>query len=94
MALDQEVTTVQDSAVIDPATLEPAINAIITESKAGYKTTEFWVGVVVSLLTLLGTAPVPDKAKGIILGVIAAAYAISRGIAKQGIPAVEPTPPA
>ena len=77
--------------------LEPTINAVIKESKAGYKTTEFWVSVVVSLLTVIDAYPVPEKAKGFIVGGIAVAYALSRGFAKQGVPAVDaeqPLPPA
>jgi hypothetical protein len=90
MALDEEVTKVQDPDRIDPVTLEPAINAIITETKTGYKTTEFWVTVIVSLFAVVDPASLPDWAQGGLLAVAAGAYAISRGLAKQGIPNVEP----
>lgn len=89
MALDTEVTTVADPNVIDPDTLEPAINTIITESKAGYKTTEFWVTIVVSLFAVVDPASLPDWAQTALLGVAAAAYAVSRGLAKAGIPHVD-----
>jgi hypothetical protein len=96
MALDQEVTTVQDPEKIDPATLEPAVNTIITETKTGYKTTEFWVTVIVSLFAVVDPASLPDWAQGGLLAIATGAYAISRGLAKQGIPNVEETvvPPA
>jgi hypothetical protein len=92
MGLDEEVTTVQDPEVIDPVTLEPAINAIITETKTGYKTTEFWVTVAVSLFAVIDPASLPDWAQGGVLAFAGAAYAISRGLAKQGIPHVEAAP--
>ena len=94
MALDKEVTTVADPQRIDPDTLEPAINTIITESRAGYKTTEFWVSVAVSLFAVVDPASLPDWAQTGLIAVAAGAYAISRGLAKQGVPAVEPLPPA
>lgn len=98
MALDEEVTTVQDPQTIDPVTLEPAINTVIKESKAGYKTTEFWVSIAVALFATIDPASLPDWAQTALIGVAAAAYAISRGLAKQGIPAevpfVTPAPPA
>lgn len=77
---------------IDPDTLEPAINTIISESKAGYKTTEFWVTVVVSTLAVVDPASLPSWAQGAVLAFAAGAYAISRGLAKQGIPSVEALP--
>jgi hypothetical protein len=76
----------------DTSTLEPAINTVIKESKAGFKTTEFWVAVVVSLLTVLEAYPVPDDLKAVIVGAISVAYAVSRGISKSGVPAIEPPP--
>lgn len=69
-----------------------SVPTIIAESKAGYKTTEFWVGIVLSLLTVLDTVPLPEKFEGLVVGAIGLAYILSRGIAKKGIPVVE-TPP-
>lgn len=69
--------------------LAPAINGIIKESKSGYKTTEFWVSIAVALLTVLDGIPLPEKFEGVVVGAIGAVYVISRGIAKQGVPAVE-----
>ncbi len=76
----------------DTGQLAPALNAIVKESKAGYRTTEFWVSVAVSLLTVLDGIPLPEKFEGAILAAIAVAYTLSRGIAKQGVPHVEPAP--
>lgn len=61
---------------------------IVEESKAGYKTTEFWVAVVISLLTVLNGIPLPDKYEGLVVAGLGAAYAISRGLAKKGVPHV------
>jgi hypothetical protein len=78
----------------DTELLAPAINSVISESKAGYKTTEFWVSVVVALLTVLDGIPLPEKFEGGVVTLIAVAYALSRGLAKQGVPAIEPQPDA
>lgn len=73
----------------DTENLGPAIDVIVKETKAGYKTTEFYVALGASVLTILEAYPVPDNIKGIIVGAIAAIYVISRGLAKQGVPEVE-----
>ena len=70
--------------------LGPALDVVIKESKAGYKTTEFWVAVAVSLLTVLDGIPLPEQYEGVVVSAIAVAYALSRGLAKQGVPSVEP----
>lgn len=79
-----------DSVNFDTEELAPALTSIISESKAGYKTTEFWVAVVVSLLTLLDGIPLPEKFEAIVIGAITVAYALSRGLAKKGVPNVTP----
>lgn len=84
--IDVEQTEVKEFKTDD---LAPAVNAVITESKKGYKTTEFWVSVSVALLTVLDGIPLPEKFEGFVVAGIAAVYAISRGVAKGGIPAVE-----
>lgn len=78
-----------DKVEFNTAELAPALNGIITESKRGYKTTEFWVGIAVALLTVLDGIPLPEKYEGFVVGLIGAVYVISRGIAKAGVPAVE-----
>jgi hypothetical protein len=55
--------------------------------KTGYKTTEFWVTVVTSILTLLNQSgfigtPLPVEAIAGIVGLVAT-YALSRGLAKK-----------
>lgn len=74
----------------DTQELAPAINAVIEESKAGWKTTEFWVALVVSLLTVIDTIPLPEKFEGVVVTGIAIAYALSRGLAKKGVANVTP----
>lgn len=66
------------------------IPEIIEESKAGYKTTEFWLTVIVGLLTLVNGIPLPEKYEGFVLAALSIAYALSRGIAKKGVPNVIP----
>jgi hypothetical protein len=71
------------------ATTNPA-----NETKPGIYTTEFWVTIFTSLLAVLDLSGawdfVPDRYATILLAVVNAAYAVSRGIAKQG---VKPTGP-
>lgn len=80
-----------DAGVRDLEELERVVPAVVKETKAGYKTTEFW-------LTLAGLAAVnlngvvltlPDKYQAIASAVLAGLYALSRGQAKKGIPSVE-----
>jgi hypothetical protein len=60
------------------------------ETKPGPKTTEFWVTIftnAVSVVNLFGWWNyVPNKYSLIILGIVNAAYSVSRGQAKQGVP--------
>lgn len=71
---------------------------LIEETKKGYRTTEFWLTilglVVVNVNGLVLT--LPDKYQAIATGILAGLYALSRGQAKKGIPAIVPvkTPPA
>lgn len=84
-------TPVVVNQTVNTDAIEHAIEAlpvVVEESKAGYKTTEFWVAVVTSLLVVLNGIPLPDKYEGIVVGALGAAYAISRGLAKKGIPHV------
>lgn len=66
------------------------VPAAVKESKEGYKTTEFWASLVASVLVVLDVVPADGSAEGVIVGLIAAVYALSRGIAKKGTPVVEP----
>ena len=60
------------------------------ESKPGYLTTEFWTSVLSALYLILNSTGVvnqiPSKWSGVALAVVTAAYALSRGAAKQGVP--------
>lgn len=64
---------------------------VIKESKDGYRTTEFWVAIAAALATQFDVTSLPEKVQGYVVGAIAVAYVISRGIAKKGVPAVEVT---
>lgn len=66
-----------------------AAPAVIKESKSGAKTTEFWLAVVTSVLVVLNGIPLPEQYEGVVVAALAGIYALSRGISKQGIPAVE-----
>ena len=63
---------------------------ILKEAKAGYKTTEFWSMVVGSFLVNLNAIPLPDRYQGWVTAVLVAAYMLSRGLAKAGVPTVDP----
>lgn len=64
---------------------------IVKETKAGWKTTEFWLTVAGAVFVNVGPA-VPDKWQAILTAAMAAVYALARGVAKQGVPDVqEPT---
>lgn len=66
--------------------------AVVKESKSGYKTTEFWLTVITSLMVVVDGVPLPEKFEGVVIAVLGAAYALSRGLAKKGIPHVEEDP--
>lgn len=69
----------------------PTVVEKVSETKPGYATTELWLSILVVVLTNLNALPVPDKYQWIVTMVVAVGYAISRGLAKQGVPVVEPT---
>lgn len=50
--------------------------------KPGFLSTEFWLVVIVGVLTNLGTVEVPDKYKWVVNLGLVVGYAISRGLAK------------
>lgn len=68
----------------------PLIPEVVKESKAGYKTTEFWVSVVSAFLLAVGALPTPHDTKGFAVAAIVGLYAVARGLAKKGVPVVEP----
>jgi hypothetical protein len=77
----------------DAADVIAHVPAVIEETRKGYKTTEFWLVIVISVLTTLNGIPMPDKYEGFVVAALGVAYALSRGIAKKGVPAVEPLDP-
>lgn len=81
-----------DEITFETGELAPAIGVIVEESKKGYRTTEFWIALGVSLLTVLDGVPLPEKFEGAVVTLIGAAYIISRGLAKKGVGNVTPLP--
>lgn len=67
-----------------------ALPGAIKETKEGHKTTEFWLTLVGSVLVLLNGIPAPESKEAYIIGALLAVYTASRGIAKKGVPYVEP----
>lgn len=63
---------------------------VIQETKAGYKTTEFWLTIATVLCGLL--AGLPEKYSALVSVGAIGSYALSRGIAKNGIPHIEAPP--
>ncbi len=65
-----------------------------TETKPGYKTTEFWVVLVGFVLGVfqeaVGVFNVSDARVTTLLTILASAYAVARGLAKAGVPAQVP----
>lgn len=55
-------------------------------NKPGYLTTEFWLIVLVGILTNLSVVEIPDKYKWITNLLLVVGYAISRGLAKYESP--------
>lgn len=82
-----------DTASDATEALIEALPYVVEETKKGYKTSEFWVAIALTVLTVIDGIPLPEKYEGVVAGVIGVAYMISRGIAKKGIPHV-PAPPA
>lgn len=75
----------------NPSTVEAA-EVVIRESKAGWRTTEFWVTVIASLAVVFNGIPAPESKEGYIAAALAGLYAVSRGLAKKGVPVVETVP--
>lgn len=63
-----------------------------TETKPFYLTSEFWITIATIVTTLAGALPVGGRTATILATVAAAAYTISRGLAKAGVPAVVVAP--
>lgn len=87
---DQQITPEAQHLSDEGHAVYEAVVPLVKESKAGYKTTEFWLAVAGAVFVNVGPA-VPDKWQAILTAGLAAVYALSRGVAKAGIPdVVEP----
>jgi hypothetical protein len=88
--LADDVTHPSDATLND---LVSDVMPVVNETKKGWKTTEFWVALVGIILTQLQVLHLPGK-YGDTIATIAfvASYILARGFAKQGVPAVEPSP--
>ena len=60
---------------------------VIRETKAGYKTTEFWMTIATVLCSLL--AGLPEKYGALVTVGAIGSYSLSRGLAKKGVPHIE-----
>ncbi len=98
------VNVVQAEKAVDYSNLTPGeidqiedlfseLPVIFKESKAGYKTTEFWLTVLTVILLNVNLIPLPDSWQGIASAALVVVYAISRGLAKKGVPDAEPVTP-
>jgi hypothetical protein len=70
---------------MEPTPLEDAIHSaplIVKETKAGYKTTEFWASLAIAALDVASQIPTKDKFVATLLVV---GYSIARGLAKAGV---------
>lgn len=66
--------------------LAPLAGTIVQETKAGYKTTEFWLTLASVILTQLGALDLPGHwGKIVVTASVIVAYIISRGVAKAGV---------
>jgi hypothetical protein len=56
------------------------------ETKPFFLTSEWWVTVAVVVTALSGVLPVGSRAATVCATIVTAAYALSRGLAKAGVP--------
>lgn len=84
--VDVKVKTTDTDAIND---VIGSLPAVVEESKKGFKTTEFWLAIATSVLVLLNGIPMPEQYEGFVIAALGAVYALSRGIAKKGVPHVE-----
>lgn len=67
--------------------LAPVLPQVIEETKAGYKTTEFYLVILYEILTQSGAIHLPGTYGKVAAGAAGiVAYVLSRGIAKAGVP--------
>jgi hypothetical protein len=79
----------KDFDASDVEGLPDAVDVVVTETKKGYKTTEFWLTVVSILAVWLDAVPLPTSKEGYVVAALGGVYALSRGLAKNAVPAVE-----
>lgn len=82
------VPTAPDTSAIEEVIKD--LPMVVSESKAGYKTTEFWITIATAVAASTGGIPMPEKYQGFVAAAAAIAYILSRGVAKKGTPVVEP----
>lgn len=93
--LETQVTPPESATTPDLPDLDDVVKlapVVVKETKAGFKTTEFWLSIVAAVVTATGAIPTPHDAKGYVVAGIVVAYAIARGLAKKGIPNTEVDP--
>ena len=65
------------------------------ETRPGYRTTEFWITVIVQIAAVCAALAdaLPARYAAIVSAISAAAYAIARGLSKSGVKPDPVTPP-
>lgn len=71
--------------------LEAEAPVVVRETKAGYKTTEFYLTITTAFLTAVGALPTPHDAKTYVVAGLVGLYAVARAIAKKGVANVDPS---
>lgn len=67
----------------------PVEAIVVKETKQFYLTSEFWVTAGIILTALAGVLPADGQIATVVVGLAAAAYAVSRGLAKSGVAKVD-----
>ncbi|MET0557201.1 MAG: hypothetical protein ABW065_00820 [Solirubrobacterales bacterium] len=92
----ESATSRAGSSSVDRSAGRNVVRRLSTETKAAFKTTEFWamVGVIVGILVAAATIKGGDTAPGtdefiarqawLYVAIVAVGYMISRGLAKSG----------
>jgi hypothetical protein len=82
-AVARDAASIASGHAVAPIQLVSDVSHLTHEVKSGYKTTEFWLSTAVIVLSQLGVFSLPGHyGKTITTAAAAAAYAISRGLAK------------
>ncbi len=76
----------QDPDPIGPEDYVEHALVVAKETKSAWRTTEFWLTVVSILAVQFNGIPLPESKEGYVAAALAGLYALSRGLAKKGVP--------